>query len=280
MTLKTRLYVGSYKLKILLGIAILSLSLALPFISVSAPPLTTVNIDDDDVQIGDVIVVSGPAGQVTAGAPIKGYWDHVDDAWLLNTTTGKPDTSYSFEITVPDTSVGSHYVWVEDPSTQFTKRSSVITVRAPLPSFPTIESCNSEGIKKDTFDVTEDIYVNGSGFMSNAIYDVYVVDDVTWTDGMIIPSRVPGTVSIFASSIDGSIPPINIWGSPLEIGKYDIVIDGNGNGIYDEGVDARDDMDISTGGFFVIPENVLGTIGVIAACLAAVILQSYINRAG
>jgi len=33
--------------------------------------------------------------------------------------------------------------------------------------------------------------------------------------------------------------PINVWSSLLEIGKYDIVIDGNGNGIYDEGVDAR-----------------------------------------
>ena len=223
----------------------------------------------------------GPAGQVVSGATIKGYWDLIGDTWLLNTATINPDGSYSFEITVPDTSVGSHWIWVKDTYTQDTQMSNAITVRAPLPPVPTIESCNPEGIKKDTFDLTEDIYVNGSGFMSNAIYDIYVVDDVTWTNGMPIPPRIPGTEWVVASYIDGSMGPIKVWSSPLEIGKYDIVIDGNGNGIYDEGVDARDDMDITTGGFFVIPENVLGTIGVLAACLAAVLLQSYITtRAG
>ncbi|MHA2172176.1 MAG: hypothetical protein ACXAB7_20075 [Candidatus Kariarchaeaceae archaeon] len=110
-------------------IAILSLSFALPFVSVSAA-LTTVNIDDDDVQVGDVITVSGPAGQVTAGAPVKGYWDITmgPDVWLLNTTTGKPDGSYSFEITVPATVTGFHWIWVEDTAWQTWSRSSVITV--------------------------------------------------------------------------------------------------------------------------------------------------------
>jgi hypothetical protein len=242
--------------------------------TVISAPLTAVNVDDDDVRVGDVIMVWGPAGQVVSGATIKGYLDAIGPVYEVNDTTGQPDGSYSFEITVPNAVSGSHFIWVKDTYTQATMMSSVITVRAA------IESCNSEGNKKDTFDLTEDIYINGSGFMSHAIYDMYVVDDVTWTDGMLIPPRVPGTASLLASSIDGSIPPILVWGSPLVIGKYDIVIDVNGNGIYDEGVDARDDMDITTEGFFVIPENVLGTIGVIAACLAAVILQSYITRAG
>ena len=112
----------------ILIISILSLSFALPFVSVSA--LTAVNIDDDDVQIGDIFTVSGPGGQVTSGAPVKGYLDYPlgPDAWLLNTTTGKPDGSYSFEITVPDVVAGSHYIWIEDTGTQVWLSSSVITV--------------------------------------------------------------------------------------------------------------------------------------------------------
>ncbi|MHA2065460.1 MAG: hypothetical protein ACXABY_13890 [Candidatus Thorarchaeota archaeon] len=112
-------------------IAILSLSFALPIVSVSAP-LTTVNIDDDDVQVGDVITVWGPGGQIISGAPVKGYWDYPKgpDAWLLDTTNGGPDGSYSFEITVPDTVTGFHYIWVEDTSIQRWVSSSVITVNS------------------------------------------------------------------------------------------------------------------------------------------------------
>jgi hypothetical protein len=127
------------KLKIIFGIVILSLSFVLPFEPVSAP-LTVVNIDDDDVQVGDVITVWGPPGQVTPGATINGYWDIPQgaNAWLLNTTTGQPDSSYSFKITVPDTVIGSHYIWVEDTSMQRLVISSVITVNPGfvIPEYP------------------------------------------------------------------------------------------------------------------------------------------------
>ncbi len=43
--------------------------------------------------------------------------------------------------------------------------------------------------------------------------------------------------------------------------KHGVVVDVNGNGIYDAEVDALDDSDIEvTAGFFVIPEVPLGTI--------------------
>ena len=112
---------------------ILALSFAVPFVSVQA--LDTVNVDKTSVQVGDVITVSGPAGQVTAGAPVKGYWDYPigPDTWLLNTTTGKPDGRYSFEITVPDTVTGFHWIWVEATATQTWLSSSVITVNVSSP---------------------------------------------------------------------------------------------------------------------------------------------------
>lgn len=58
--------------------------------------------------------------------------------------------------------------------------------------------------------------------------------------------------------------------SPLIPGKYDIVVDVNGNGVYDDGVDALDDKDVQvTAGFFVIPEYLFGTILALIGCFAA-----------
>ena len=171
---------------------------------------------------------------------------------------------------VPNVALGTYDVTVKDEDENELVTTFRVTSPTPPPPPPaTIESCDPTGMKKDSFDLTEDVYVNGSGYMPSTIYDMYVVNDVTWTDGMIIPSRVPGTPWVVASYIDGSMGPINVWGAPLIIGKYDIVIDVNGNGVYDDGVDARDDMDITTEGFFVIPELPFGTITTLATLVLA-----------
>lgn len=53
-------------------------------------------------------------------------------------------------------------------------------------------------------------------------------------------------------------------------GKYDIVVDVNGNGKYDSGIDAIDSDDVQiSGGFLVIPEYPVGAIVGLAGCLAA-----------
>jgi len=139
---------------------------------------------------------------------------------------------------------------------------------------PTIESCDLVGVQKDTFDLDETVYVTGSGYAPSIVavttYDIHVVNDVTWSDGMPIPDRVPGTATTVTSDSLGNISPTPVWSDPLTPGKYDIVVDVNGNGDYDEGIDALDDMDIQeTAGFFVIPEYVLGTIVGLIACFAA-----------
>jgi hypothetical protein len=57
-------------------------------------------------------------------------------------------------------------------------------------------------------------------------------------------------------------------------GKYDIIVDVNMNGRYDQGVDAIDDNDIKvTAGFFVIPEIPLGTITAIISMMAGLLLM-------
>ena len=131
-----------------------------------------------------------------------------------------------------------------------------------------IESCDSDGTTKDTFNVGETVYVTGSGYAASTSYPIHVVDDVeTWSDGMTIPTRVSGTATSVSSNPDGDIPATEVWSLAL-VGEYDIVVDFNSNGEYDAGVDALDDLDVGSAGFFVIPEYVLGTILALAMCFA------------
>lgn len=120
---------------------------------------------------------------------------------------------------------------------------------------PLIESCDSSGAKKDNFNLFEDVRVNGSGFLPNATYDFYLVEDVkTWTDGMTIPSRVPGTATSITSDNDGTVLPLVVWSDPSTVGAYDIIVDVNMNGLYDEDIDALDNNDVEVTAGFVTPE--------------------------
>jgi len=119
----------------------------------------------------------------------------------------------------------------------------------------TIETCDSTGVRKDTFNLTDVVYVNGTGYLPSKTYDIYVVNDVTsWTDGMPIPTPVADTATTISSDLSGNIPPTAVWSVNLALGEYDIVVDVNGNGVYDEGVDALDNNDIEVAGIIVIPE--------------------------
>ncbi len=153
--------------------------------------------------------------------------------------------------------------------------SAFVEVYYPI---PIIESCDSSGTTKDTFDLTDDIYVTGTGYSPSATYDLYVVEDESvWIDGMAIPVRVSGTVSTVSSDAGGNVPATLAWAGPLVPGKYDIVVDVNGDGIYDAEVDALDDSDIKvTAGFFVVPEVPLGTIAASAAMIIA--LVAYVTK--
>jgi hypothetical protein len=139
------------------------------------------------------------------------------------------------------------------------------------PQVPTIESCDSTGATKDTFDLMEDVYVIGNGYSPSTTYDLYVVmDEAVWSDGMTIPTRVSGTATSVSSDAGGNVPTTLAWTHPLVLGKYDIAVDVNGNGIYDAEVDALDDSDVVvTAGFFVIPEVPLGTIVISASMIIA-----------
>ena len=123
---------------------------------------------------------------------------------------------------------------------------------------PTIESCSGTGELKDNFSLHENVYVNGSGFLPNATYDLYVVSDVeTWADGMPIPARETGTETTVTSDADGNVSPVAIWNDPSAEGAYDIVVDVNGNGNYDKDTDALDNDNVEVTAGFIIPELTL-----------------------
>jgi hypothetical protein len=135
----------------------------------------------------------------------------------------------------------------------------------------TIESSDSQGAEKDTFDITENVYFAGTGYAPLTVYNISIVEDVAeWVDGMPIPSRVPGTETTVTSNATGDIPVTLIWSSPLTVGQFDIIVDVDGDGNYTEGIDALDSDGLgTTAGFFVIPEFWLGTILGLAGCFAA-----------
>lgn len=115
-----------------------------------------------------------------------------------------------------------------------------------------IESCDSAGNLEDVFHLDETVYMNGSGYLSNTTFDFYIVSDViTWINGTPIPTRIPGTVANISSNSLGNISPTPVWNVNLTIGMYDAIVDVNGNGFYDESIDALDDTDILFAGFMI-----------------------------
>jgi NADPH:quinone reductase-like Zn-dependent oxidoreductase len=123
------------------------------------------------------------------------------------------------------------------------------------------------GYSQNTFSPGDDVYISGSEFCHCGSFCAYVVDDTTWSNGMKIPSAVASTA--VPSDASGNILPTMVW-QGATYGKYDIIIDVDGNGYYDEGVDCLVDNAVQvTAGFFVVPEYIIGTLLGLAGCFAA-----------
>ncbi len=106
---------------------------------------------------------------------------------------------------------------------------------------PTGEPTDEGGGAKDVFATEEDVYCTGSGFPPNTDVDVYIVGDLAWTDGMVIPPDVSSDgMNTVPTDAAGDITPTEVWPAPLTPGEYDMVFDANRNGIYDVGIDVVD----------------------------------------
>jgi hypothetical protein len=148
---------------------------------------------------------------------------------------------YSLPVTVTEIPEYSLPVTV----TEIPEYSLPVTVTEIPLCIPTIESCDSAGVKKDIFAVFDEVYGTGTGYRPLTTYNVYLVEDVTWVDGMAIPPRVPGTTTTVTSDASGNIPATLLWSKPFTPGKYDIIVDVDGDDLYHAEIDALDDHDIT-----------------------------------
>ncbi|WP_406661964.1 PEF-CTERM sorting domain-containing protein [Methanolobus sp. ZRKC3] len=137
---------------------------------------------------------------------------------------------------------------------------------------PTVESSDGAGTIKDIFLEGEKVYAIGGGYVPSITYNLYVVEDVIWSNGDTIPSRVLGTATSVTTDDSGNILPTTIWSSAV-VGGYDIIVDVNANGNYDEGIDALDDMDVNGAGYQAIPEFPTIALPVVAILGLAFIFQ-------
>jgi hypothetical protein len=146
------------------------------------------------------------------------------------------------------------------------------------PPTPMIESCNIIGERKDSFDMGEIVFVNGSGFSPSTEYNLYVVvDQEIWIEGMPIPERVPGTEPFITSNAQGIIEPTSVWHDPQNPGKYDIIVDVDGNEHYESEIDMVDDNDTEiTAGLSIIPEFSTILPFFILGSLSAILLRKKI----
>jgi hypothetical protein len=115
------------------------------------------------------------------------------------------------------------------------KYLTTITVSNP-PSNPLlVKTCDSSGVAKSSFDMGEDVYLTATGLCPSTTYPLYIVDDVaTWTVRVPIPSSVTGTATSISTDASGNIPPTSIFSTAYS-GQYDIIVDLDGDGQYDEG---------------------------------------------
>lgn len=102
---------------------------------------------------------------------------------------------------------------------------------------------------RDTFLTSEDVYVGVDPCIQPALIGktakVYIVEDKTdaqWLNGTVLVdvTGFPETISV--GGICGNCWATLAWTHPLTVGKYDVVLDFDMDGIYDQGTDLIDSL--------------------------------------
>ena len=111
---------------------------------------------------------------------------------------------------------------------------------------------NGEFVDTQVFYTNEDLYVWGCGFTGHV--DIYVVTDKNWEDGQSFADDIIKTKSdvLLLCNYNNPAAHILVWPNPLDEGKYDVIVDTNGDKIYDSGPDGLDAFNAA--GFTVTPE--------------------------
>lgn len=119
-------------------------------------------------------------------------------------------------------------------------------------------SSTSAGIGINTFTTDSKVYVThlttlscGDVAMESKTVNVYVVADKNWTNGDAIADYVANTT--VTTDSDAKLQASLIWETP-QVGSYDIIVDINKNGNYDDSIDCSELIDGNKGvaGFTVL----------------------------
>jgi len=114
-----------------------------------------------------------------------------------------------------------------------------------------LASCDDSGAEQHSFNLSEDVYCFGENLAASTSVDIYlVINKDVWKDGDAL-TDVSGGYETETTGDDGSISTTLIWGSPLTLGSYDIVVDTNQNGKWNKGEPIDDIVSV---GFEAIPE--------------------------
>lgn len=102
---------------------------------------------------------------------------------------------------------------------------------------------------RDTFLTSDDVYVGVDPHIQPALIGetarVYIVEDKTdaqWLDGTVLVDVTGFVETISVGGICGNCWATLAWTHPLTVGKYDIVLDFDMDGIYDQGTDLIDSL--------------------------------------
>ena len=130
-------------------------------------------------------------------------------------------------------------------------------------------STDSAGNSEATFNLTDNVYVRGQGFLADTNVTIYLIPD----GEDVLPANAVANASATTSST-GDLPVTLVWSQPLTLGEYDIWVDVNQNGAFDAG-DIGNNQAIGIYGFNVIPELSTWSSTLLILIISTVALATY-----
>ena len=100
---------------------------------------------------------------------------------------------------------------------------------------PKVHSTNFKGETENKFKTDESVYIEGRNFKKLTNVDVYVTNNRKWVKGDQLSDVSTDGIKNVQTTSKGNIPKTMVWGAPIVKGKYDIVVDANQDGTFNDG---------------------------------------------